>query len=241
MQQIATQRKKGLLMSTNLVLVSHHLCPYVQRAAISLTEKAVPFGRITIDFANRPNWFNKASPTGKVPLLMAGDRVLFESNVILAYLEETQPHPLLPEDALDRAEHRAWIEFGSSILNSIGGFYSAPDVKVFEKQRSELAAKFARVEQQLGDGPWFAGTRFGLVDAVYGPIFRYFDTFDMIGDFVILDDKPKVAAWRQELAQRPSVRGAVAADYSDHLAAFLWRRNSYLSSLMAPAGQKSAA
>ena len=46
-------------------LVSHHLCPYVQRAVIALREKQVPFERIDIDLANKPEWFNALSPLGK--------------------------------------------------------------------------------------------------------------------------------------------------------------------------------
>src|SRR5689334_7503095 len=105
-------------MST-LTLVSHHLCPYVQRAAIALDEKGVTFERINIDLANKPDWFKAISPLGKVPLLQVGDAVIFESAVILEYLEETAPNPLHPADPLRRAEHRGWIEFGSSVLNDI--------------------------------------------------------------------------------------------------------------------------
>ena len=65
-----------------LRLVSHHLCPYVQRAAIALAEKGVPFERINIDLAAKPDWFLKISPLGKVPLLQVGQDVLFESSVI---------------------------------------------------------------------------------------------------------------------------------------------------------------
>jgi glutathione S-transferase len=50
-------------------LVSHHLCPYVQRAAIVLTEKGVSFKRTLIDLDNKPDWFKAISPLGKVPLL----------------------------------------------------------------------------------------------------------------------------------------------------------------------------
>ena len=60
-----------------LTLVSHELCPFVQRAAIALEEKGVAFERITIDLANKPDWFLAMSPLGKVPLLMVGDEVLF--------------------------------------------------------------------------------------------------------------------------------------------------------------------
>ncbi|MDH3236478.1 MAG: glutathione S-transferase N-terminal domain-containing protein, partial [Alphaproteobacteria bacterium] len=78
-------------MPQTLTLVSHHLCPYVQRAAIALAEKAVEFERIYIDLANKPDWFRALSPLGKVPVLKVDDRALFESAVILEYLEETQP------------------------------------------------------------------------------------------------------------------------------------------------------
>ena len=92
-----------------LTLVSHHLCPYVQRAAISLAEKAVPFERVYVDLADKPAWFLDLSPLGKTPVLKVDDRAIFESAVILEYLEETGPHPLHPADPLRRAEHRAWI------------------------------------------------------------------------------------------------------------------------------------
>ena len=53
-----------------LKLISHKLCPYVQRAVIALTEKGVAFERIDIDLANKPDWFLKISPLGKVPVLV---------------------------------------------------------------------------------------------------------------------------------------------------------------------------
>jgi glutathione S-transferase len=114
-----------------LTLVSHHLCPYVQRAVIALQEKQVPFERIDVDLANKPAWFNALSPLGKTPVLKADDVAIFESAVILEYLEETQPLPLHPPDPLRRAEHRSWIEFGSATLNDIAGLYSAPDEASF--------------------------------------------------------------------------------------------------------------
>src|ERR1700741_318994 len=118
-------------MGTPLKLISHKLCPYVQRAVIALTEKGVPFERIDIDLANKPEWFLAISPLGKTPVLQVGDKAIFESAVILEYLEDTQPNPRHPADPLTRAEHRAWIEFGSTILNDIAGFYAAPDQATF--------------------------------------------------------------------------------------------------------------
>jgi glutathione S-transferase len=218
---------------TKLTLISHELCPFVQRAAIALTEKGVAFERINVDLANKPDWFLAISPLGKVPLLKVGDVAIFESAVILEYLEETQPSPLHPAGALQRAEHRSWMEFGSAILMDLWNFYTAVDEAAFQAKAKQLTEKFARLEQRLGKGPYFDGARFSLVDAAFGPVFRYFDTFDRIADFGMLADKPKLAAWRHALAQRPSVARAVKADYPERLWAFLQARDSRLSALMA--------
>src|ERR1700751_960277 len=126
-----------------LKLISHKLCPYVQRAVIALTEKGVPFERIDIDLANKPDWFLKISPLGKTPVLVVGDHAIFESAVILEYLEETEPKALHPADALLRAEHRSWIEFGSAVLGDIAGFYSAADEAAFKARAAQLEARFA--------------------------------------------------------------------------------------------------
>ena len=220
-------------MTGPLKLISHKLCPYVQRAVIALTEKGVPFERIDIDLASKPDWFLKISPLGKTPVLVVGDKAIFESAVILEYLEETQPTPLHPADPLDRAEHRAWIEFGSAVLNDIAGFYAARDEASFKAKVTQLEQRFARLEERIVAAPWFDAGEFSLVDAVFGPVFRYFDTFDEIGDFAILADKPKLARWRASLAARPSVRSAVSADYPALLRDFIDRRQSWLSGLQA--------
>jgi glutathione S-transferase len=214
-------------------LISHKLCPYVQRAVIALTEKGVEFERVDIDLANKPDWFLAISPLGKTPVLQAGDTAIFESAVILEYLEETEPKPLHPSDALRRAEHRAWIEFGSAVLNDIAGFYAAPDEAMFKAKTLQLEQRFARLEARVAAAPWFDGENFSLVDAVFAPVFRYFDVFDAIDDFGILAGKPKLARWRKSLASRLSVRGAVGADYPALLRDFIDRRKSWLSGLQA--------
>jgi glutathione S-transferase len=220
-------------MAATLKLISHKLCPYVQRAVIALTEKGTPFERIDIDLANKPEWFLKLSPLGKTPVLLVGEVAIFESAVILEYLEETQPYQLHPADPLVRAEHRAWIEFGSAVLSDIAGFYAAPDEATFKAKTAQLEQRFSRLEARIAAEPWFDGAEFSLVDAVFGPVFRYFDVFDEIADFGILADKPKIARWRRNLAARPSVRTAVSADYPALLRDFIERRKSWLSGLQA--------
>ena len=222
-------------MAARLTLISHKLCPYVQRAVIALTEKGVAFERIDIDLANKPDWFVAISPLGKTPVLQIGDRAIFESAVILEYLEETEPKPLHPVDPLTRAEHRAWIEFGSAVLNDIAGFYAAPDEAAFKTRILQLERRFAWLEVRVAASPRFDGESFSLVDAAFGPVFRYFDVFDEIASFGILAGKPKLARWRKALASRPSALSAVSADYPALLREFLKRRNSWLSGLQARA------
>ncbi len=214
----------------DLTLVSHHLCPYVQRAAIVLAEKGAPFTRRYVDLSAKPAWFLAVSPLGKTPVLLAGDEPLFESAVICEYLDETLAPMLHPADPLHRARDRGWMEFGSAILNTIAAFYSAPDARAFETRQGELRARFRQVEDVLaGGGPYFAGARFGMVDAVFGPVFRYFDVFDRLGEPDLFAGMPRVQAWRAALAVRPSVQAAAAGDYGDRLTRFLLDRGSELS------------
>lgn len=228
-------------MTRSLHLVSHHLCPYVQRAVIVAAEKGIAFERTSIDLAAKPDWFLALSPTGKVPLLRVTDEagvehVLFESAAICEYLDETSPGALLPGAPLARARTRGWVEFASGTLGDIAGLYGAPDEAAFEAKRKALTRRFAQLEAALAGpatGPWFTGEGFGLVDAAFGPVFRYLDAFETLAGLHLSDGLPKVAAWRAALAARPSVAGAVAADYPERLAIFLRARGSHLSGLLA--------
>jgi glutathione S-transferase len=218
-----------------LTLASHALCPYVQRAAIVLAEKGVAFERREVDLAAKPEWFRAVSPLGKTPVLLVDDAPIFESAVICEYLDDTLAPRLHPAGALERARHRAWIEFGSQILNLIAGLYSAPDEAQLEQRRAELAPRFGQLEAVLGAGPYFAGESFSIVDAAYAPVFRYFDAFERFTDLGLFEPTPKLRRWRAALAQRPSVRAAVSASYSQRLTAFLRARGSALSRRIDPA------
>jgi hypothetical protein len=121
----------------------------------------------------------------------------------------------------------------SAVLSDIWGLEIAPTRDVAVAKIEAMRQKFARLERDFGDGPWFAGEPFGLVDAVFGPVFRYFDLFDRLLDHRIFTDKPKVTAWRAALAERPSIRQAVVADYALRLERFVAKQNGYLAALLA--------
>jgi glutathione S-transferase len=199
----------------------------------------VPFERITIDLANKPDWFRKISPLGKVPLLMVGDEVLFESAVIVEYLDETVKPRLHPADPLTKARHRAWMEFGSSILANIWTLETTKDRKAFDDALAAVSEKLARIEAVLGEGPFFAGAGFSLVDAVFAPVFRYFDGFERYVDLGVFAGKPKTVAWRRALSERASVRNAVVPDYAERLIAFVKRQDGVLAGMLC--GEQKAA
>lgn len=215
-----------------LILISHALCPYVQRAAIVLAEKGIAFERRDIDLANKPGWFLAVSPLGKTPVLLVDDEAIFESAVICEYLEDTALPHLHPANALQRARHRAWMEFGSTLLNLIGAFYNAPDEPALLARAADIRARFAQLEAALGEGPFFAGESFSIVDAVFGPALRYFDVIDEVADFGWWTGLPKLQAWRSALASRPSVAQAVRPDHAESLRRFLRARGAALSGRM---------
>jgi glutathione S-transferase len=159
------------------------------------------------------------------------EEVLFESAVIAEYLDETLAPQLHSSDPLEKARDRAWIEFASATLADIYGYYTATDERAFADKGAAIEAKFARLEERLGEGPYFAGSRFGLVDAALAPAFRYFDLFDRIVGSSPFEGKPKLQAWRKALADRPSVQSAVAEDYADRLLAFVKAKGSYLGTI----------
>lgn len=200
------------MTATRLTLISHPLCPFVQRAAIVLLEKGVPFERINVDLSAKPDWFLAISPTGKVPLLKiarlgAEDAILFESMVICEYLEEAERSmPMYPQDPLPRARQRAWIEFASQTMTDGWQFLHAVDAATAETRRNAFRERLRKLESELGAGPYFAGAAFGMVEAVYAPLFRYFDIIDPTVAQSIFDGLPRVPSERRYPAETASGR-----------------------------------
>lgn len=216
--------------SARLHLVSHHLCPYVQRALIVLIEKRVAYKRSDIDLSDKPAWFLKLSPLGRTPVLETPIGTLFESQIIAEYVDEITGISLQASDPFQKARQRAWIQFGSEILSAISTLYNTDYEDVFALQVTKLRARFSRLEQEIF-GPWFDGNTFQLIDGVYGTIFHYFDVFDTIAPLEILDGLTAVNSWRRNISKRPSVKKASGHDYHSRLLIFLETRQSILGNL----------
>jgi len=213
-----------------LELVSFAICPYVQRAVITLKEKGVAFDITYIELDNPPAWFKEDSPLGKVPLLKVDGEVLFESAIITEYLDEVYPPTLHPGDPLLRAKHRGWIEFGSNLLVDQFKAMLAQDEDGFQQQVEALGGGFARLVQAIGDGPYFMGDQFTLVDAAYAPFFM---RYQILSEFrEELEDllPSRLASWSRELLERPSVRESVVEDFRQRFISFGKGKGSYILS-----------
>lgn len=193
------------------------------------------FDRIAVDLAAKPGWFLALSPTGKVPLLKVSqpegpDAILFESMVICEYLEESLGGAgLYPVDALSRARHRGWIEFGTATLAEAWQFLNATDRPTADAKQVAFRDRLQRLEAVLAEGSYFSGAAFGMVDAVFAPLFRYFDILDPMVSQPIFENLPRVTAWRAALASRQSVVAAVAGDYAERFRHHLRQQQALLA------------
>lgn len=200
-----------------LELVSFKTCPFVQRAAIVLHEKDVPFEITYIDQNSKPDWFLKISPLGKVPLLKVDDTVLFESAVIAEYLDEVYPPRLHPADALRRAHNRAWIEFSSTLLSNQFQMLMSPDRVSFDTAGVRLGELLDRLEAELGQGPFFNGSTLALIDCAFAPLFMRMAIMEPYLKLGLLVKRPRIQALSKMLLARPAVQRSVVPDFAEVL------------------------
>ncbi len=212
----------------SIELISFKTCPFVQRAAITLGYKKVEHKVTFIDLADPPDWFLEISPLAKVPILKVDGEILFESAVINEYLDDITGGELQPKDPLARAKNRAWIEFASNMLGNIYMMKTATEKDKYKKYRDLLVSQLRRVENRLGDGPWFNGEDFSLADTAFAPWFAH----DAVANyrFSVIDPAtmPKLGAWSNRLLALPAVKNSVVAEFEDIYLAALETNNCYL-------------
>lgn len=198
-------------MTTNSekpILISFKLCPYVQRSVIALLEKNVPYDLEYIDLYNKPEWFLKISPFGKVPVLKIKNQVLFESAVINEYLDETIPPQMHPKDPLVKAHNRAWIEFISACLVDMYKLWVAENESTAQESINTLKHKFSILEEQINNQPYFNGQNFSLIDAAAAPLLQRLSWCEDIKQLGLFDHFPKIQKWKSALLNRKSVQNS---------------------------------
>ncbi len=202
-------------------LYEHPLSPYAQKCKIALAEKGIPFETHlpeAFGTGSTPDeGFKDRNPRHEVPTLVDGEVRIFDSTIILEYLEDKwREPPLLPKDPAERARVRMLEDVMDTQYEAINwgileieGFKRATG-SLREKLLAEAAQQSQRMqawlERQLGDRQWFNGASFGWGDAAVVP---HLNTSAARGNA----PKPgsRLADWLQRSNQRPSVIACVKA------------------------------
>jgi glutathione S-transferase len=216
-------------MSDKIKLVTSKFSPYGHRVEMVLIEKNIPYEKEEINLQNRPEWFVKDAPLGKVPLLYVGDKVLFESIAICEYLEEAFPENAMHhKDIGVKAIHRAWMEFSSAILAGTFGVIFAQNQEEFDIKKAELAGKLEILNKNLKFNPYFEGEVFSLVDACFASAFKPLSFIDTKFTLEIFDLYKNVASYAEGVVTRGSLHKALPHDYEAIFKSFLERKKSHL-------------
>jgi glutathione S-transferase len=200
-------------MASQFKLCSFKTCPWVQRAAIVLRAKNVPYEITYIDRNKRPDWFLAVSPHSKVPVLLVDDKeALFESNAIAEYLDETAAPRLHPEDPLARARNRAWTDYVTTFASAISTTAYSDSEEEFAARAAKITEPFSKLNDALGKrgnaGRYFNGPKFSLVDAAYAPFLQRYTFMDRIKPLGIIEKFPHLTAWRDALLAAPAVKAS---------------------------------
>jgi glutathione S-transferase len=187
--------------------------PNCQRVIVVLEEKRLPYEKVPVDLKKmeqkKPD-FLKLNPYGKVPVVIDGATVLYESLIINEYLEDKYPETaLLPKDPGKRAKARILLDYG---MNHLDGPYQKirkemmkdekeRDQQLIASARQELKHLLGRLDRELGDQPYLAG-EFSLVDAALIPRFVRLAGMGVLPD----PSLPNIGKWIERMKQRPSVQ-----------------------------------
>ncbi|MGZ3686402.1 MAG: glutathione S-transferase family protein [Bdellovibrionota bacterium] len=212
-------------------LISFPLCPFVQRTAITLLHKNIPFRTTAIDLASPPDWFRAISPLGKVPLLRVSEPgkeavILFESAVINEYLDEITPPSLQAKDPLQKARERAWIEASSELIMKMYQGLTTHDPIGSQKSFQGMWEILNRLENAISGEKNFRGQEFSLVDAAFAPFFLRLFAVKSLRVYERWNSLPKTKRWAESLIALPEVRKSVPADFASQYAKSLTQHGS---------------
>ena len=210
-------------------LISFDLCPFVQRSVITLKKKNIDFNITYIDLADKPDWFHKISPLGKVPVLRYGDDVIFESAIINEFLDEITGDPLMPAEPLTKAKQRGWIEYASQVLIDQYLVSTADNVDDFEKHAANLKQKLTRLEGVVSDQGFFSNDTFNLVDSSIAPLFTRMDVLAKKFNQKFLHGFPKLLALSKNLVEKDYVSNSVISNFEDVYVNYLKENKAFIA------------
>lgn len=152
-------------------IYSSPVCPFCHRTRIVLAEKDITCETIDVDLNKLPEDLAELNPYNTVPTLVDRDLVIYDSRIIIEYLDERFPHPpLMPVDPVSRAKTRIallrvehdWFPLVHDILTK--------SEKVVTKARKELRESLIASAEVFKAKPYFLSDEFSLVDATIAPI-----------------------------------------------------------------------
>jgi glutathione S-transferase/RNA polymerase-associated protein len=201
-----------------MLLYEHPLSPYAQKVKILMREKGLPFeARLPegLGAGGARGEFIAANPRAEVPALIDGEVRVFDSTVILEYLEDAYPEPALrPAAAAERARvrmleevmdtHFEAITWGLSELAWFRRAEGAQADAIRAAAARQLAGFYAWLERQLGERAWFNGEAFGWGDLCVVPFVN-----GAVGQGNALPDGSRLADWLARANERPSVAATV--------------------------------
>tara|TARA_Y100001968_G_scaffold303191_1_gene317162 strand:- start:20 stop:661 length:642 start_codon:yes stop_codon:yes gene_type:complete len=205
---------------------------------IVLRTKEVDFDVSYINLLEKPDWFLKISPHGKVPVLKIEGQSLFESNAIAEYLDETVTPQLHPVDPIKRARNRAWTDFVPDFSEGLSAAYRRETVAEMEAGRADAEKVLAKLEEAIAnergnDGPYFNGDRLSLVDAAYAPFLQRFMIAEAKLNTGLLEGFPLIKSWTKALLATDLVTGSVAETFVTEFKASMTRYGYHIGELFA--------
>lgn len=202
-----------------ITLYDHPLSPYAQKVKISLREKGLAFEAPMpggLGAGGAAGAFVDANPRAEVPALVDGDVAIFDSTIILEYLDDAYPEPAMrPAAPAERARVRMLEEVMDTHFEAIN--WGLSEIKWFRRAEGEQADRlmsaartqtdgfYAWLERQLGDRAWFNGETFGWGDLAVVPYLN-----GSVGHGLPPAEGSKLAAWLARANARPSVAACVA-------------------------------
>ena len=184
----------------------------VQKVIFLLEELGLPYERKDygkqFDNTTTPE-YAAMNPMQKVPTLVDGDTVVWQSNTILRYLANKSGSALYPADPAQRSSVDRWMDWTLAELNpAYLAAHSVPtrrSAALGADTATNLGNELKMLEGQLAKSKWVAGAQFSLADVALGPIVKR-----CIGFPLGLAPLPKIAAWVAALQARPAFQKATA-------------------------------
>lgn len=199
---------------------------------ILLRLKGVEFDLKYVDLSDPPDWFLQISPRKKVPLLKMGDQALFESVAIMEYIDEAYSPSLFPSDLIEKAKHRAWIEFSNQCMWHAFHLTVKKDRSEFEQACEDMWWDFDEIEKIIV-GKYFSGNELALVDIAFAPLFQQLNQIEQLTvDINNPQRHPKLQTWRKELTQHAVINDALGEDFHERYFELIAKRGGYLSQFL---------